>query len=41
MDKVSTRKKNVPEFRKKKADAIAAKTECERVIANWIEYKVK
>ena len=35
------RKKNIPELKKKNADAIAAKTECQRVITNWIEYKAK
>ena len=40
-DEVPMRKRNVPEFKKKNADAIAAETECERVIVNWIECKVK
>ena len=40
-DEFPMRKKNVPEFKKKNADAIAAETEQERGIANWIEHKVK
>ena len=35
------RKRNIPKFKKRNADAIASETEYERVIANWIEYKVK
>ena len=35
------RNKNVPEFKKKNDDDMAAETQHERVISNWIECKVK
>ena len=40
-DEVHVRKINVPEHKKKNSDDVAADKECERAIANWIEYKVK
>ena len=39
-DEVPMRKRNVPDHKKRNNDAIAANKECEKVIANWIEYKV-
>ena len=40
-DEVSTRKRNVPEYKKKNDDVVAANQEHERAIATWIEHKVK
>ena len=40
-DEVHMRKRNIPEHKKRNADAIAADKEYERPIANWIECKVK
>ena len=40
-DEVPMRKKNILELKKKNADAIAAETEYERIIVNWIDHKVK
>ena len=40
-DKVPMRKRNIPEHKKKNYNDIAADKECKRVIANWIECKVK
>ena len=34
-------KKNIPEFKNKNADSIAAETVFERVVVNWIECKAK
>ena len=33
--------KNIPESKTRQIDTIAADKECERVVANWIEHKVK
>ena len=40
-DEVPLKKRNIPESKKRLNDAIAADKECERVVANWVEYKVK
>ena len=40
-DEVPLKNVNVSEARKRLNDAIVANKECERVVANWIEYKVE